>query len=434
MSMKPKHLFRNAVTTQALVLLVLSISHQCMAQQAPENEWHFENATATTVPSFKQSVDGQWIERKPRSTNTFLELRGTLDVAGDGSFGPNSLADAVLLAGANAVPVAAELIAVGVRGGLECFYLRAPIGTGSDTTVELRSGGDFSIMRENGSTGTLFLRTRAPTLDLCVLFELVEMPTAPLLWHFANRAIPLAIASPPPGAAADLPVDSAGAAPLTSAAPSPVVPQAWQQAVSSPLLWGGLALTALLAGIAVQRMRRQLANGSRPASASALDIPRVSAVHQPTRFARVETETGPGQQQFQDALAALRLEDWVQARELFGEAIAAGLTATFEAGAWSLRGEATLNCDDLVGAATCFLRALSSPGVTTEAALPAASQMAAIYRELRLKRDARKMEKLKAVVNPFAGDLGPQRLALIARLVSALKHRKRARILASFRP
>ena len=110
------------------------------------------------------------------------------------------------------------------------------------------------------------------------------------------------------------------------------------------------------------------------------------------------------------------------------------MTPTFEAGAWSLRGEAMLNDDDLVGAATSFLHSLSCPGVTIEAALPAASQLAAIYRELRLRRDALKMDKLKASINPFVDDLGPQRMALIARLARELKHKKRARILARLLP
>lgn len=133
-------------------------------------------------------------------------------------------------------------------------------------------------------------------------------------------------------------------------------------------------------------------------------------------------------------MAALRLGDWERANAVFGEAIAVGLTPTFEAGAWSLRGEAMLNDGDLVGAATCFLRALSSPGVTVEAALPAASQLAAIYRQLRLRRDAVKMEDVRARINPFAGDLGPQRLELIASLARELKHKKRTRMLARLIP
>ncbi|MQM30577.1 MAG: hypothetical protein CRU78_08590 [Candidatus Accumulibacter phosphatis] len=442
MRMNSKPLLRHALTT---LLLVLSFAELRAAEEAAENDWQIDNATLTVVPSFQQLADGAWRERRSRSGNTFLEVRGTLKVAGDGSFGPHRLATARLLAGAGEVPIAAELLAVGTNTGI-CRYLRAPIGAGNETTAKLRNDREITILRENSDNGPLLLRMHAHSVELCMVFELPEAPPPSLRWSFAHRTMPLSVSAATSSNAATQTTTAASNSGLeassAAAAASFSVPPTWRRAISSPLLWSALALAALalLGSVALQRWwrRRRLAIAARrdyhSESSSALDIPRVSAAHQPKNFASVEPEGGAGQLQFLGAMAALRLGDWEQANALFGEAIAVGLTPTFEAGAWSLRGETMLNDHDLVGATNCYLRALSCPGVTAEAALPAASQLAAIYRQLRLRRDAQKMEALRALINPFADDLGPQQLALIARLVKELKHKRRTRMLARLVP
>jgi len=443
MRMNNKPLLHHALTTT--LLLVLSFAELRAAEEAAKNDWQIDNATLAVVPSFQQLADGHWRERTPRNGHTFLEVRGTLNVAGDGSFGPHRLATAGLLAGAGAAPIAAKLLAVGANSGI-CRYLRAPIGAGNETTAKLGDDREMAILRENSDDGPLLLRMHARSVELCMVFELPEAPPPSLRWSFAQRTMPLSVSAAATSNAATQTTTAASnsglVASAAAAAASFSVPPPWPRAISAPLLWSALALAALalLGGITLQRRwrRRRLAIAARSdghsESSSALDIPRVSAKHQPKHFASVEPEGGAGQLQFHSAMAALRLGDWEQANALFGEAIAAGLTPTFEAGAWSLRGETMLNDHDLVGATNCYLRALSCPGVTAEAALPAASQLAAIYRQLRLRRDAQKMEALRALINPFADDIGPQHLALIARLAKELKHKRRTRILARLVP
>lgn len=129
MLMNSKHLLRHALTT---LLLVLCFAERPAAQETAEKDWQIDNATLSVVASFQQLVDGGWLERKPRKGNVLLEVRGTVKVAGDGSFGPHPLATAGLLAGAGDVPIAAELLAVGAHIGT-CRYLRAPIGAGKET-------------------------------------------------------------------------------------------------------------------------------------------------------------------------------------------------------------------------------------------------------------------------------------------------------------
>ena len=442
MRMNSKPLLRHALST---LLLVLSCAELRAAQEAAGNDWQIDNATLTVVPSFQQLADGRWRERTPRNGNTFLEVRGTLKVAGDGSFGPHRLATAGLLADAGEVPIAAKLLAVGANTGT-CRYLRAPIGAGNETIAKLDDDREIAILRENSDSAPLLLRMRARSVELCMVFELPDAPPPSLRWSFAQRTMPLAVgaaATSKAGTEATTAASNKGlVAPAAAAAASLSVPPAWRLGIASPLLWSALALAALtlVGGVAWQRRwrRRRLAiaagSDCHSASSSALDIPRVTAAQQPKSFASVEAEGGAGQLQFHSAMAALRLGDWEQANALFGEAIAVGLTPTFEAGAWSLRGETMLNDHDLVGATNCYLRALSCPGVTAEAALPAASQLAAIYRQLGLRRDAQKMEALRALINPFADELGPQQLALIARLAKELKHKRRTRMLARLIP
>jgi len=433
--MNSKHLLRHALTT---LLLVLCFAERPVAQETAEQDWQIENATLSVVSSFQQLVDGGWLERTPRKGNALLEVRGTVKVAGDGSFGPHPLATAGLLAGTGDVPIAAELLAVGAHIGT-CRYLRAPIGAGNETKAKLDDEREIAILRTDSYSGPLSLRMQGRSVELCMVFEVPEPPPQSLRWSFAERTVALAVTAAATPAAAD---NSGAPASAATAAPSFFVPPAWRRAISSPVLWAALPLAALalLGGVVLQRRwhRQRQKKGARsnghPDTSSALDIPRVSAAHQPRNFASVEPEAGAGQQQFHSALAALKLGDWGRAHALFGEAIALGLTPTFEAGAWSLRGEAMLNDQDLVGATNCYLRALSCPGVTAEAALPAASQLAAIYRQLRLRRDAQKMEALRALINPFADDVGPQQLALIADLVRELKHKRRTRILARLIP
>ncbi len=446
MRMNNKPLLRHVLTT---LLLVLSSAERSGAQQTADNDWQIDEATLTVVPSFQQLVDGSWLERTARDGHALLEVRGSVRMPADGLFGPYSLTTAGLLAGASELPIAAELLAVGAHVGT-CRYLRAPIGAGNATTTKLGDDREMSVLREDSDSGPLSLSMQGRSVELCMVFEVPEPPPPSLRWRFARRTMPLAVTaeattnatSQATTAATAALRDSGPVASAASIAPSFSLPATWRRAIASPLLWTALPLAALavLGGVALQRRwRRKRREGSagsdgHPDASSALDIPRVSAAHQPGSFASVEPEAGAGQQQFHGAMAALKLGDWERAEALFGEAIAIGLTPTFAAGAWSLRGEAMLNDHKLVGATNCYLRSLSCPGVTAEAALPAASQLAAIYRQLGLRRDAQKMEALRAAINPFADDVSPQQLALIAGLVKELKHQRRSRLLARLIP
>ncbi|WP_313954122.1 hypothetical protein [Accumulibacter sp.] len=423
MRTKIRRVFRDAATVSLLVLLATQTP---AAQETPANVWHVENATISTAPSISEFVGGEWVPRMPAKNGTLFEVQGTLKVEGDGSFGPLSLADIRLLSGTSGVPAAAELVAVGVRSA-NCKYFSAqsPVGDKvNKVTIKLNAGGEFALTREVDN-GPLLLKTSAPSLDLCMAFELSGTPPAAMVWRMAGQSIPLAVRSLAPTFPAGRPA-------------SWFSPQNWRHAISSPLLWGAAALMllALVGAIALHRARRQRARGDRPSSdpGSALDIQRVGSSHQPITLTPVGPEAGPGRQHFHAALAALRLGEWTQANELFSKAIEAGLTPTYEAGAWSLRGDAMLNCDDLLGAATCFLRSLSCSAVTTESVLLSAGHLAAIYRELGFRRDAGKMEKVKLLASPFGSDLGPQRHELIARLANKFKHKRRARMLARLNP
>jgi hypothetical protein len=192
MRMNSKPLLRHALTTT--LLLVLSFAELRAAEEAAENDWQIDNATLTVVPSFQQLADGHWRERRPRSGHTFLEVRGTLKVAGDGSFGPHRLATAGLLAGAGAAPIAAELLAVGANSGI-CRYLRAPIGAGNETTAKLGDDREMAILRENSDDGPLLLRMHARSVELCMVFELPEAPPPSLRWSFAQRTMPLSVSA-----------------------------------------------------------------------------------------------------------------------------------------------------------------------------------------------------------------------------------------------
>ena len=127
------------------------------------------------------------------------------------------------------MPIGAELLAVGVVR-TNCLYLRAPIGAGNETFAKLGAGNEIAILRESDANGPLFLRTRAPSLELCMVFELPDTPPSPLRWRFAERTIPLAAGTRSPAeseAAASDPLDSAA-----SLASSPSVPPLWRRAIS----------------------------------------------------------------------------------------------------------------------------------------------------------------------------------------------------------
>lgn len=448
-------------------VLALSVTQAPAAPRSPENSWQIENATVSAIPFVSQFVGGQWVQRTPAPDATLLELRGTLKVAGDGSFGPLSLADVGLLSGGSGVPATAELVAVGV-GSVACKYLPAKIADGSPTELRVGAGREFVLLRDAG-TGPVSLRTRAPSLDLCMAFELPGTPPPGLLWRIADRPIALIAGSLAPIPATER---TPGGAPEAFRSPTPASaaePHSGAGAIWPILAWGAaaLAMTALVGGSAALWMRRRRENGAgirvspgmptaqmsqpqqtsqpptaplaspappRSDSAPVPTIPRVTPSHQPTIFARVEADGGPGQQLFREALSALRLGNWTRANELFAEAIARGLAPTFETGAWGLRGEASLRCRDLVGAMTCFLRALSCPAVTTESAVLSASHLAAIYRQLRLRRDARKMDKLKAAASPFGGELSQDRIDLIDSLTAEFRRKRRALLFARLIP
>lgn len=438
MSKRSRPAFRGGVAAAALML---SVGAMAAAQASPENEWRIDSAAVSAVPFISQFVGGQWVQRLPATNGTLLEVRGILKVEGDGAFGPLRLSEVGLLSGTSGVPAAAELIAVGV-GSVSCKYLPAQLGTGGPTEVKLGAGKEFTLLRD-AATGSVLLRTRAPTLDLCMAFEVVGTPPPALLWSVARRPISLTVGSLARTAPA-VPA-TRGAAPVSVVpAPVSVTPaQTGAAAVSLPMLWGALAGAAALALVAtivllVRRRRQRETSDAAPAATRdgrlPFSIARVTPAHLPSSFARVEADGGPGQALFREALASIRLGEWVRADQLFGEAIDTGLTPTFEAGAWSLRGEARLNDNQLIAALDCFLRSLSCRAVTSESALVSANHLAAIYRELRLRRDASKMEKLRVRVSPFASELSPERVELIVRLATEFKRQRRAAVLSRLLP
>ncbi len=409
------------MASSALILAGFSIAvwSQLAASQTAVDAWTLERLQVQSVPAIWIDDGSDFVRESPSSGDGFLQVQGRLQVREGARLDPILLAEIRLRTADSAVKARVEsAFAVGASIVM-CRYLpRDPQGWGG---ARMAVSGERSIALSRASAAApLKLSIEAASVDLCIAFARSAKVGEVLLLEFGGRSFTVQLADKP-----TTPVTAEGhiaASFLPLAWPIPSRRTVWIAAAG--LLALGLGLFASWRW----RVRRQRLAAIDPRflpGNGASGPRRVSAEHCRTNFVPVGVNAGPGKADFAAALREIQGERFREADALLAQAISKGLPATFECGAWSLRGQAAIALGNIDAAIDCFLKTLEGPAVTTQAALPAVLHLAVIYRELGMRSDAKRMEavakRLAEAVKGF--DL---ELALAPEMVKRIRNDARA--------
>jgi hypothetical protein len=379
--------------------------------QTPDEAWSLSGFRAETVPAIWAYDGGRFERRAPRESDAFIEVRARLTVRSGVPLDPILLADIRIRPASGGALQSAHAVGASIA---MCRYLPPEPSPGAGDKMALVPAGHIAVFRESVSA-PVQLKFEASAADLCLAFPRIGDTAQGLTMEFAGRTFAVSVAQAPiPGARAP---DAA-----TVSRPASIDSRTLLIAAGSA---GLLALLAL-AGFAFWRWRRRAAPIAAeapvpPGEGAPEGPPRVSEVHCRTAFRVVEKDAGPGKAKLDEALLMLQDERSAQADAAVAEAMRIGLSPTHQCGAWSLRGQITVELGDLGRAIDFFLKALAAAELTAEGAFPAASYLAVIYRALGLRADAKSMERVAVAANTQRVDLHPARIKRIRKLARAYR-------------
>jgi hypothetical protein len=408
-----------ASRASVLAGFTIALWAQLSAGQTTVDPWSLEGLQVQSVPAIWIDNGSEFVRESSSASDGYLQLRGRLQVRAGALLDPIAIAE-IRLRTADSAAKAKVLSAFAVGASIVmCRYLpRDPQGWGGARMVV---GGERSIALSRASVAApLKLSVEGASVNLCIAFARSAKVGEVLLLEFGGRSFTVQLTDTP-----NTPVTAEG----NIATPS--APFTWPIPSRRTVWIAAASLLALGLGVFASwrwRVRRQrlAAIDPRFLPRNGVSGPRrVSAEHCRTSFVPVGANTGPGKADFAAALREIQGERFSEADALLAQAISKGLPATFECGAWSLRGQAAIALGDIDAAIDCFLKTLEGPAVTTQAALPAVMHLAVIYRALGMRSDAKRMEALaKTLAEALKGlDL---ELVLAPEMVKRIRNDARA--------
>jgi len=426
-----------ATTALALVGLVVAILTPLAAAQSSPETWSLTGLTAQSVPAIWMRDDNDFVRRTPPDGEGFLEIQGRLSVQPGGRLDPVALPEIrARISGSTPGAKPQSAVAVGVSIAM-CRYLSPETRVREVSRMAVGKDGGLGVSRDSASA-PLKLTLEGPTVDLCIAFAGPARAGDIVSLEFGGRAFTVSLPEPPKPVVSFAKTDAEKG--LDFGLPS---------ARTAALV--GLSLLVLGVGaFAFWRWRARRASvPAKPAESSGeperesdaaaehaaapegsgaelAEPGRVCPEHCRTSFVRVGTNVGAGKTDFEAALRVLQAEQFAEADALLDAAITKGLPATFECGAWSLRGQAAVSRGEIPLAITYFLKALAGPEVTSQAALPAAMHLAVIYDGLGLRADAQRMEAVAKTVNSAGITLDPEAIKRMQRHTQAYRKALRA--------
>ncbi|HMW19108.1 MAG TPA: tetratricopeptide repeat protein [Accumulibacter sp.] len=117
-------------------------------------------------------------------------------------------------------------------------------------------------------------------------------------------------------------------------------------------------------------------------------LPRIAQELAHVEFIPVENQPGPGGDLFSKGINLMKQGKYLNAGKFFERSLKLGLTATYVCGALAFLGRIALERGDLQEAVELFLKCLSSPCLTAEAAFSAAGYLQRIYECAGMKPEA----------------------------------------------
>lgn len=390
--------------------LLISVWSPLVLAQSAGDSWSLTGLTLRSVPVIWMRDGGDFVREIARDGKGFLELQGRLQMPAGARLDPIALAE-IRLRPADSTQGASAQSAFAVGASIVmCRYLsREPLPRVPSIMIVGQAGG-VAVARD-APGAPLKLIVEGGGANLCIAFAPAAKVSEKMLLEFAGRSFPVSL--------------TASAKPLAEAKGN----QGWELPGASLisrralLIATALALLIVVLAAAAIIWRRRTRPMSLANTASAV-VPavdgagprRVSAVHCRTSFAPFGANVGPGKADFAAALRAFQGEQFSAADALLAQAIGKGLPATYECGAWSLRGQAALGLGQIELAIDSFLKAIEGPEVTVQAAMPAAAHLAVIYRALGFNADAKRMEVVTKAIIGLDCEIAPEMVKRIGEL------------------
>lgn len=428
--------------TSGLAALLIAVGSAHAADGSAIDSWSLTGLKAQIVPAIWIAEGSEFARHVPSDGAGFLEVRGRLRVPPGARFDPVVLAEIRVRNAAGERPQ--ELVTFGASIAM-CRYVAREVSRQDVSTMTVAKGSRLSASRDSPDAPRK-LRWEGEDGDLCFAFPAVARVGDELLLEFAGGSFTVPV------------IEQAAAATKAADAGEQASSKPWERLRStSRAVWAIAAAGLLLLGSGVfvawsWRQRRTAVPASSPVSvpvpagpflaaasvkASDVDIRlagsdaeqeklaepgRVSTLHCRTTFAPMAKNAGPGKADFDAALRMLLGEEFCAADALLVQAMTKGLAPAFECGAWALRGQAAVARGQMQLAIRCFLNALGGEEVTLQAALPAAMHLAVIYRALKLRADAEKMEAVAKAINRVGVTLDAEAVSVILQHAQAYRN------------
>ena len=422
-------------TALALFGLVVAILPPPAAAQSSPESWSLKGLTAQSVPAIWMRDDTDFVRRSPPDGEGFLEIQGRLSVQPGARLDPVALPEIrARISGSTPGAKPKSAVAVGVSIAM-CRYLSPETRVREVSRMAVGKDGGLGVSRDSASA-PLKLTLEGPTVDLCIAFAGPARAGDSVSLEFGGRAFTVSLPEPPKPVVSVAKTDAEkglgfGLLSVRTASLAGLSLLVLGAGAFAFWRWRGASVPAKPAESSGEPEREpdpaaEHAAAPEGPGAELLEPGRVRPEHCRTSFARVGANVGAGKTDFEAALRVLQAEQFAEADALLDEAITKGLPASFECGAWSLRGQAAVARGQIPLAITYFLKALGGPEVTSQAALPAAMHLAVIYDVLGLRADAQRMETVAKAVNGSGITLDPEAIKRMQRHTQAYRKALRA--------
>jgi len=347
-----------------------------------------------------------------------------------GTIGPVRLSDLVLKvqpAGAGAAGAEFAPLTVGTwnRG---CTYIDGrDIPEKNQAVLKLGAGGQLTLV--NVGRSELQLTALARRMDICLAFSVPKTITGPMVLRAGRFELAVAqgFSAAPAGSTekAQRETRPAPLAHVTGDIGAGTAGGKW-------LVGGAAALMLLMAFLGRSRLsaafRKAWAfDGDQPGGDTSAAIPTLADIATPIGFSQPEAHAGPGADMLAAATRAIQGEDYDAAHGYVLQSLALGLSPGHLGRARLYLAEIALQRRDLLGAIQQYCLGLQCERLVMRFALPAATNLALIYRKLGMKQNALEVDRIVSAAHVAVEAFDPSRIQLIGELASALQASRRAR-------
>ena len=415
------------------------------ATPAGVTSWSMSDARSAQTTQFGEfSVKtGQLQWRNVGDTESILQVVVLVESA-SGAIGPIRFSEILLKpapgvsrpnpAGLDPATLAFVPFAAGTWNDGCTFLDGREIPENGQATITLLSRHTFTLKNVGGTM--LQLAADARSLYLCFAFAIPRTLSGDWVLEAGRFALPVAQGVPPAAASHKIAQNQgtdnslAQTANVLRSVDSGLAKTGW---ISAGAVASLVAVMYFFRRRVGETWQRSGTDGlSNDVDSAEPTIPELLEADLPAAFSVPEKDPGAGGLMLVAASSAIQFEDYESAGDFLRQALELGLSPGHTGQARLLLAETAMARGDLLHAIHEYRRCLQGDRVMLWSALPAATNLALIYRKLGRHRSATNAERIIALA-PISGEtLHPSRVRQIGRLAAELKKSLGARRLQSW--